>query len=52
MGTWYSTKGTVHHNNKKCEKGNDIEKKYKQNGTGGLPLCSRCAALNQKSSKR
>ncbi len=35
----------VHHNNNKCEEGNNIEKQYWRSGTGGRPLCHRCAQL-------
>jgi len=37
---------TVHHNNNACTEGNNIEKKYLAQGTGGLPLCKRCAGLS------
>ena len=37
---------TVHHNNNSCTEGNNIEKKYLAQGTGGRPLCSRCAGLS------
>lgn len=36
---------TRHHNNDACTEGNNIEKRYRASGTGGLPLCSRCASL-------
>lgn len=35
----------VHHNNNRCEVGNNIEKKYLRQGTAGRPLCHRCAQL-------
>ncbi len=38
----------VHHNNNKCTEGNNIEKKYWKEGTGGLPLCSHCSKLNSE----
>jgi hypothetical protein len=37
---------TVHHNNDRCTEGNNIEKKYLAAGTGGHPLCHRCAGLS------
>jgi hypothetical protein len=45
---WYSTRPgeTVHHNNTLCTEGNNIEDYYRREGTGNLPLCSRCAELN------
>lgn len=35
----------VHHNNDKCTEGNNIERRNRVPGTGGLPLCSHCARL-------
>jgi hypothetical protein len=35
----------VHHNNTLCTEGNNIEPQYKRDGTGGKPLCQRCASL-------
>jgi len=35
----------VHHNNTSCQEGNNIESYNRISGTGGLPLCSRCASL-------
>lgn len=35
----------VYHDNDRCTEGNNIERKYKTQGTGGLPKCSRCKTL-------
>lgn len=46
---WHSTRkdqDKVHHNNTLCVDGNNIESYYRKAGTGGLPLCARCARLN------
>ncbi len=43
---FYSSKEKkVHHVCSKCTEGNNIESKYRKEGTGGLPLCSRCKKL-------
>jgi hypothetical protein len=34
-----------HHNNSACTEGNNIEPRNKRAGTGGYPLCARCARL-------
>ncbi len=43
-----SLKKDVHHVCSNCTEGNNIESKYKTDGTGGLPMCSRCSGLIQK----
>jgi hypothetical protein len=35
----------VHHDQSLCTEGNNIEDRYKVQGTGGLPKCSRCREL-------
>jgi hypothetical protein len=47
---WYSTREgeTRHHDNTKCTEGNNIESKYRKEGTGGLPLCHHCKTLDDK----
>lgn len=35
----------VHHNDDKCEVGNNIESYNRVDGTGNLPLCFYCAKL-------
>lgn len=45
---WHSTRPDdkkVHHNNTSCTEGNNIEQKYRKDGTGGHPLCKRCEDL-------
>jgi hypothetical protein len=38
---------TKYHNNNKCTEGNNIEKHYLAQGTGGrTTLCAHCARLN------
>jgi hypothetical protein len=32
-----------HHNDDKCQEGNDIEQQDRAPGTGNLPLCPHCA---------
>lgn len=44
---WHSIKTGVHHNNTNCTEGNNIERKNLRSGTGGNPLCRRCADLNR-----
>ena len=44
--TWYGKKSTVHHNDTDCTEGNNVEER--QEGDGGLPLCSHCKTLNDK----
>lgn len=43
---WYSIKRSIHHNNTKCDTGNNIEAENLRQGTGGNPLCKDCAELN------
>ena len=43
---WHSIKRPVHHNNTECTEGNNIEPKYRREGTGGKPLCDHCKRLN------
>ncbi len=47
---WHSLtlKQTVHHNNSKCNIGNNIEKESQRTGTGGHPLCEQCKWLGSK----
>lgn len=37
---------TVYHDNSSCTEGNNIEKKYLKQGTGGRPKCKRCRELS------
>lgn len=48
VSAFHSTKpGTeVHHNNSGCWDGNNIESRYRADGTGGHRLCSTCSDLN------
>lgn len=47
VSAFYSTlKKDVHHNNNACTEGNNIEARYKAQGTGGLPLCDHCSRLS------
>lgn len=45
---WHSTRPgeTVHHDNTKCTEGNNIESRYRKEGTGGRPLCQHCKKLD------
>jgi hypothetical protein len=36
----------VYHDNTSCTEGNNIEDRYKRQGTAGRPLCQRCASLS------
>ena len=36
----------VYHNNSECTERNNIESENVAQGTGSLPLCSRCKELN------
>ena len=38
----------VYHICTKCTEGNNIEKEYKKEGTGGGALCHRCRELQNK----
>lgn len=38
----------VHHTYTDCVDGNNIEKRWRKNGTGGLPKCKRCAARSER----
>lgn len=43
---WYSTRTRdVYHDNTACTEGNNIERQYRHDGTGGLPKCSHCSRL-------
>jgi hypothetical protein len=42
---FHSIKQNIYHNNTSCTEGNNIEKENLRAGTGGKPLCSRCARL-------
>lgn len=45
---WHSSRESdrkVYHDNDKCTEGNNIETKYRKDGTGGRPLCHHCANL-------
>jgi len=46
---FHSVKQDVHHNNTSCTEGNNVERQYLRQGTGGKPLCSHCNRLNNKS---
>jgi hypothetical protein len=35
----------VHHDNSACTEGNNIERRYRASGTGGLPRCQHCRNL-------
>jgi hypothetical protein len=37
---------SVHHNNSRCTEGNNIERRNRVSGTGGLPVCDHCKRLN------
>lgn len=41
---WYSRRTRdVYHNSTACDTGNNIEREYREPGTGGLPRCQECA---------
>ena len=44
----HSVKQDVHHNNNRCTERNNIESVNRREGTGGKPLCKRCAELNRE----
>lgn len=35
----------VYHDRSECTEGNNIEARYRVQGTGGLPKCKKCANL-------
>lgn len=43
---WHSIRQAVHHDNTACTEGNNIERENWRSGTGGKPLCERCARLD------
>ncbi|GIF69311.1 hypothetical protein Ais01nite_73460 [Asanoa ishikariensis] len=43
--SWHSILSSVHHNETRCNTGNNIEPENRRSGTGGKPLCRECAAL-------
>ena len=45
VAPFHSIKREVHHNDNKCTEGNNIEPENLRQGTGGKPLCHRCAGL-------
>jgi hypothetical protein len=48
VSPWHSSRESdrkVYHNNDKCTEGNNIETRYRTNGTGGRPLCDHCNRL-------
>lgn len=45
VSPWHSTKQTVHHNDTRCNTGNNIERENRREGTGNKPLCQECADL-------
>ena len=46
---WYSKRPgeQVYHDNKLCPDGNNIDGYYRVSGTGGRPLCKKCADLDR-----
>ena len=47
VSPWYSSKTKkVYHYNTNCPEGNNIEPKYRKQGTGGLQKCNHCKRLN------
>ncbi|MEV1332718.1 hypothetical protein AB0J20_24460 [Micromonospora costi] len=45
VSPFHSVLQSVHHNNNQCTEGNNIEPRNRREGTGGKPLCHRCANL-------
>jgi len=43
---WHSSVSGVYHNNSECDTGKTIEVETLLQGTGGKPLCPRCAERN------
>jgi len=48
ISPWHSIKQPVHHDDSDCNTGNNVEKEYRREGTGGKPLCKECADLKSK----
>jgi len=44
----HSVKQQVHHDNDQCTERNNIEAENLRQGTGGKPLCDRCATLDRE----
>ena len=45
---WHSsrdTDGKVYHDDTRCTEGNNIETRYRRDGTGGRPKCELCQRL-------
>ena len=45
---WHSSTSGVYHNNSECDAGKTIEADTLLQGTGGKPLCPRCAERNRR----
>ncbi len=45
LAPWHSIKSSVHHDDSKCNTGNNIEAENRRNGNGNKPLCSECKSL-------
>jgi hypothetical protein len=46
VSPFYSTlKRDVHHNQSTCTEGNNIEARYRAQGTGNLRLCDHCRRI-------
>lgn len=45
---WHSILQHVHHDNTRCTEGNNIERQYLRQGTGGKPLCKHCERLDNE----
>lgn len=45
VSPWHASSSAVHHNNKNCTTGNNIERGNRRKGDGGKRLCAQCARL-------
>jgi len=48
MRPWHSSRSSdrpVYHDNSSCTEGNNIETRYRVDGTGGRRQCEHCARL-------
>jgi hypothetical protein len=45
---WHSLRQNIHHNDTDCDDGRSVKEGDRRDGTGGKPLCERCAQLSRE----
>jgi hypothetical protein len=49
VSPWHSSRDSdrkVYHDETKCTEGNNIEDRYRKQGTGGRPKCEHCKKIS------